>query len=164
MKKILLVIVIIFNISMVMCDSNNISQNDINEMKKIVDKVLSYEQAYDDEVKEYIDKDTFNTCNYVVFYSYYIGDVILTKYESEVKGVSREDEKYNLCIIINMQAQATTLESDGIEEGYDTAEGNNVPVEVTLLKKKGKFYIESVKEYDSLEIAQNENKNFIKND
>lgn len=164
MKKILLVIVIIFNISMVMCDSNNISQNDINEMKKIVDKVLSYEQAYDDEVKEYIDKDTFNTCNYVVFYSYYIGDVILTKYESKVKGVSREDEKYNLCIIINMQAQATTLESDGIEEGYDTAEGNNVPVEVTLLKKKGKFYIESVKEYDSLEIAQNENKNFIKND
>ena len=148
---------------MVMCDSNNISQNDINEMKEIVDKVLSYDKDYDDEVKGYIDQYTFNTCNYVVFYSYYIGDVILTKYESEIKGLSKEDGKYNLCMVINMEAQATTLESDGEEEGYDTAEGNDVPVEVTLVKKKGNFYIESVKEYDSLEIAQNENKNFIKN-
>ena len=32
-----------------------------------------------------------------------------------------------------------------------------------LTQKEGKFHIESVKEYDSLEIAQNENKNFIKN-
>lgn len=163
MKKVLLFIVIIFNISMVMCDSNNISQNDINEMKEIVDKVLSYDKDYDHEVKEYVDEYTFNTCNYVVFYSYYIGDVILTKYESEIKGLSKEDDKYNLCMVINMEAQATTLESDGEEEGYDTAEGNDVPVEVTLVKKKGNFYIESVKEYDSLEIAQNENKNFIKN-
>ena len=68
------------------------------------------------------------------------------------------------CLLINMEAQATTLQSDGVEEGYDTAEGNDVPVEVVLTKKEGEFYIESVKEYDSLEIAQNENKNFIKND
>ena len=63
-----------------------------------------------------------------------------------------------------MKAQATTLESDGVEEGYDTAEGIDVPVEVILIKKKGKFYIESIKEYNSLKIAQNENENFIKND
>lgn len=163
MKKILAFLLIIVNIGMVMCSSNNISSNDINEMKDIADKVLSYDNSYDDEIKDYIEEDTFELCNYKIFYSYYIGDVNLTKYESELMGVSKQDGKYNLCMVINMEAQATTLESDGEEEGYDTAEGNDVPVEVVLTKKRGKFFIESVKEYDSLEIAQNENKNFVKN-
>ena len=91
-------------------------------------------------------------------------NIVLNKYESELMGVTKEDGKYNLCLLINMKAQATTLESDGVEEGYDTAEGIDVPVEVILIKKKGKFYIESIKEYNSLKIAQNENENFIKND
>lgn len=162
MKKILLLILLIFNMSMVMCNSNNISENDINEMKEVVDKVLSYDKAYNDEINDYIDKETFNNSNYVIFYSYYIGDVVLNKYESEVRGVSKEDDQYNLCMIINMEAKATTIETDGEEQGYDTAEGNDVPIEVILVKKKGSFYIKSVKEYDSLDIAQNENKNFIK--
>lgn len=163
-SNIMLIVIVMFNLTMVMCSSNNISENDINEMKDIVDKVLSYDGDYDDNVSEYIDSQTFNESNYVVFYSYYIGPVVLNKYESEVIGSTKEDGKYNLCLLIDMEAQATTLESDGLEQGYDTAEGNDVPVEVVLTKKKGKFYIESVKEYDSLKIAQNENKNFIKND
>lgn len=164
MKKILAFLLILLNIGMVMCSSNNTSQKDIDEMKAIVDKVLSYDSDYDDEVGEYIDSTTFNESNYVIFYSYYIGPIVLNKYESEVLGVSKEGDKYNLCLLINMEAQATTLESDGMEEGYDTAEGINVPVEVTLIKNKGKFFIERVKEYDSLEIAKDENKSFIKND
>ena len=160
---IMVIVMVMFNLTMVMC-SSSISQKDIEEMKEIVDKVLSYDGDYDDEVSEYIDSQTFNESNYVVFYSYYIGDIVLNKYESEVIGVTKEDGKYNLCLLIDMEAQATTLESDGVEQGYDTAEGNDVPVEVVLTKKEGKFYIESVKEYDSLKIAQNENKNFIKND
>lgn len=163
MKKILAFLLVLLNIGMVMCSGNNISQKDIEEMKDVVDKVLSYDGGYDNQVSEYIDSNTFNESNYVIFYSYYIGSVVLNKYESEVIGASKDDCKYNLCLLINMEAQATTLESDGVEEGYDTAEGNDVPVEVVLKKSKGKFYIESVKEYDSLEIAQNENKNFIKN-
>ncbi|WP_195988612.1 hypothetical protein [Clostridium sp. D53t1_180928_C8] len=163
MKKILAFLLVLLNIYMVMCSGSNISQKDIEEMKEVVDKVLSYNGDYDDEVSEYIDNTTFNESNYVIFYSYYIGNVVLNKYESEVIGISRDDGKYNLCLLIDMEAQATTLESDGVEEGYDTAEGNDVPVEVVLKKSKSKFYIESVKEYDSLEIAQNENKNFIKN-
>lgn len=162
-SNIMVIVMVMFNLTMVMCSSNNISENDINEMKDIVDKVLSYDGDYDDDVSEYIDSQTFNESNYVVFYSYYIGPVVLNKYESEVMGITKEDGKYNLCLLIDMEAQATTLESDGLEQGYDTAEGNDVPVEVVLTKKKGKFYIESVKEYDSLKIAQNENKNFIKN-
>ena len=163
MKKILAFLLVLLNIGMVMCSGNNISQKDIEEMKDVVDKVLSYDGGYDNQVSEYIDSNTFNESNYVIFYSYYIGSVVLNKYESEVIGASKDDGKYNLCLLINMEAQATTLERDGVEEGYDTAEGNDVPVEVVLKKSKGKFYIESVKEYDSLEIAQNENKNFIKN-
>ena len=162
-SNIMVIVMVMFNLIMVMCSSNNISENDISEMKDIVDKVLSYDGDYDDEVSKYIDSQTFNESNYVVFYSYYIGSVVLNKYESEVMGVTKENGKYNLCLLIDMEAQATTLESDGVEEGYDTAEGNDVPVEVVLTKNEGKFYIESVKEYDSLKIAQNENKNFIKN-
>jgi len=161
--NIMVIVIVMSNLTMVMC-SSSISQKDIEEMKEIVDKVLSYDGDYDDEVSEYIDSQTFNESNYVVFYSYYIGDIVLNKYESEVIGVTKEDGKYNLCLLIDMEAQATTLETDGVEQGYDTAEGNDVPVEVVLTKKEGKFYIESVKEYDSLKIAQNENKNFIKND
>ena len=162
-SNIMVIVMVMFNLTMVMC-SSNISQKDIEEMKEIVDKVLSYDGDYDDKVSEYIDSQTFNESNYVIFYSYYIGNVVLNKYESEVIGFTKEDGKYNLCLLIDMEAQAITLESDGLEEGYDTAEGNDVPVEVMLTKKEGKFYIESVKEYDSLKIAQNENKNFIKND
>lgn len=158
----MVIVMITFNLTMVMC-SSNISQKDIDDMKDIVDKVLSYDGDYDDKVSEYIDSQTFNESNYVIFYSYYIGSVELNKYESEVMGVTKENGKYNLCLLIDMEAQATTLESDGVEEGYDTAEGDDVPVEVVLTKKNGEFYIESVKEYDSLKIAQNENKNFIKN-
>ena len=162
-SNIMVIVMVMFNLTMIMCSSSNISQNDIDEMKEVVDKVLSYDGDYDEEVSDYIDSQTFNESNYVVFYSYYIGSVVLNKYESEVMGVTKENGKYNLCLLIDMEAQATTLESDGVEEGYDTAEGNDVPVEVVLTKNEGKFYIESVKEYDSLKIAQNENKNFIKN-
>ena len=71
MKKIVVFILMLFSISVVGC-SSNISSKDINEMKEIVDKVLSYENSYDE--------DTFNECNYEVFYSYLIGKVEFTKY------------------------------------------------------------------------------------
>lgn len=146
-----------------MCSSNDISNSDIKEMKEVIDKVLSYDMGYDEEVSDYIKEEVFNKSNYVIFYNYYIEDVILNKYESEVLGASKDDGKYNVCLVINMEAQSTVLETDGLEQGYDTAEGINVPVEVVLRKNNREFYIESIKEYDSLEIAKKENKNFLKN-
>lgn len=163
MKKIMVFLLMLLSISVVGCSSSNISSNDINEMKEIVDKVLSYEKSYDDEVSDYIDEDIFNECNYEVFYNYLIGEVKFTKYESEVKSVTKEADEYNLCMVLNMEAQGTTLESDGVEEGYDSVEGNNVPIEVVLKKEKGNYVIKSVKEYESLEKAENENENFRKN-
>lgn len=146
-----------------MCSSNDISKSDIKKIKEIVDKVLSYDRGYDEEVSDYIKEEVFNKSNYVIFYNYYIEDAILNKYESEVLGASKDDGKYNVCLVINMEAQSTVLETDGLEQGYDTAEGINVPVEVVLRKNNREFYIESIKEYDSLEIAKKENKNFLKN-
>lgn len=96
MKKILAFLLVLLNIGMVMCSGNNISQKDIEEMKDVVDKVLSYDGGYDNQVSEYIDSNTFNESNYVIFYSYYIGSVVLNKYESEVIGASKDDGKYNL--------------------------------------------------------------------
>ena len=146
-----------------MCSSNDISKSDIKKIKEIVDKVLSYDMGYDEEVSDYIKEEVFNKSKYVIYYNYYIEDVILNKYESEVLGASKDDGKYNVCLVINMEAQSTVLETDGLEQGYDTAEGVNVPVEVVLRKNNREFYIESIKEYDSLEIAKKENKNFLKN-
>ena len=143
-----------------MCSSNDISNSDIKEMKEIVDKVLSYDRGYDEEVSDYIKEEVFNKSNYVISYNYYIEDVILNKYESEVLGASKDDGKYNVCLVINMEAQSTVLETDGLEQGYDTAEGINVPVEVVLRKNNREFYIESIKEYDSLEIAKKKIKIF----
>ncbi|WP_195466999.1 hypothetical protein [Clostridium sp. D43t1_170807_H7] len=163
MKKIIAFILILLNIGMVMCSSNDISKSDIKKIKEIVDKVLSYDRGYDEEVSDYIKEEVFNKSKYVIFYNYYIEDVILNKYESEVLGASKDDGKYNVCLVINMEAQSTVLETDGLEQGYDTAEGINVPVEVVLRKNNREFYIESIKEYDSLEIAKKENKNFLKN-
>ena len=41
-SNIMVIVMIMFNLTMVMC-SKNISQKDINEMKEVVDKVLSYD-------------------------------------------------------------------------------------------------------------------------
>ena len=66
-------------------------------------------------------------------------------------------------MVLNMEAKGTELQSDGIDEGYDCVEGNYVPIEV-ILKKEGKNYVvKEVKEYTSLEEAQNENEGFKKN-
>ena len=59
----ILVVMIMFNLTMVMCTRDNISQKDINEMKDIVDKVLSYDGDYNDEVSDYIENQTFNESN-----------------------------------------------------------------------------------------------------
>ncbi len=58
-SNIMVIVMITLNLTMVMC-SSSISQNDIDDMKDIVDKVLSYDGDYDDKVSKYIDSQTFN--------------------------------------------------------------------------------------------------------
>lgn len=136
------------------CDStvNNINTK---EIKKVVDTVLSYEGGYDDVVNKYISEETFYDGNYVIFYSYFLGNTHLTKYESEVKSIVKSGKKYTAFMVINMKAIGDLVEEGNhVEEVQEPeAEGKNVPVEVLLTKKDGNFYIEKIKEYDSLEEA-----------
>ena len=147
MKKIISIILIIISINSVGCSSKNISNNEINKMKETIEKVLFYEKSY----------------NYEVFYSYFIGKVKFTKYESEVKSILRAGNNYTICMVLNMEAKGTELQSDGIDEGYDCVEGKDVPIEVILKKEGENYVIKEVKEYTSLEEAQNENEGFKKN-
>ena len=77
-SSIMVMFMIMFNLTLVMCSNkDDISKKDIKEMKEVVDKVLSYNGDYDEEVSDYIDSKTFNESNYIIFYSYYIGNVVL---------------------------------------------------------------------------------------
>ena len=102
MKKIISIILIIISINSVGCSSKNISNNEINKMKETIEKVLFYEKSYDDEVSDYIDEKTFNECNYEVFYSYFIGKVKFTKYESEVKSILRAGNNHEKEYIVTV--------------------------------------------------------------
>lgn len=163
MKKIILIILCIISINIIGCSNKNISNSDINKMKKVIEKVLFYEKSYDSEIGKYIDEETFNECNYEILYSYLIGKVKFVKYESKVKSVLKKKDKYIICMILNMEARANELQSDGTDEGYDYIEGKDVPLQIVLEKQGKSYVIKDVKEYTSLEEAENQNKEFKKN-
>lgn len=159
--KVYLATVVVFFLLLTGC-TNILTDNDSEEIKKTIDTVLSYEANYDDNINKYVSQETFYDSNYVVFYSYFLGNTHLTKYESEIKSIVKAGDKYTAFIVINMEAVGEYIdeESDGEDIHEAGAEGNNVPVEVILSKKDGHFYIENVKEYDSLEEAIKEKEEF----
>ncbi len=163
MRKWLFCITNIFVSILLLIGCNNIvKENDEEEIKKVIDTVLSYEGEYDANVNKYVSEDTFYDSNYVVFYSYFLGNTDLTKYESEIKSIEKEGDQYIVYMVINMEAVGELSSEEDDEEEVDNpeAEGNNVPVEVVISKKNGQFYIEKVKEYDSLEEAKKEHEEF----
>ncbi|AYE33168.1 hypothetical protein [Clostridium septicum] len=135
-----------------------VSNSENKKIKETIDLVLSYDKGYDDTVSKYISKVNFNIVNYVSFYSTYLGDASLEKYESTIRSIKKENEKYRVCMVLNMVAKAK--EVHGHEEERDEAEGENVPVEIVLTKNSNKYYIESFKEYESLDKAIENNKDF----
>jgi hypothetical protein len=72
MRKWLFCITNIFVSILLLIGCNNIvKENDEEEIKKVIDTVLSYEGEYDANVNKYVSEDTFYDSNYVVFYSYF---------------------------------------------------------------------------------------------
>lgn len=137
--------------------NENISNELEKEIKDDIDLVLSYSNGYDDTMKKHISEDNFYVCNYVEFYSLYIGELTLNKYESEIVSIKKENEKYTLCMLLNMQA--VSLENhEG--HGSDEAVGENVPIEVIVKEKDNEFYIVSFTEYEDLEKAKGLNDGF----
>ena len=163
MKKSILTITLIIILQIFMVGCSNSSNEDITgseeaKVKETIDLVLSYENGYDDTMKKHISEKNFYVCNYVEFYSLYIGELDLKKYESEIVSFKKNQERYIVCMLLNIEAKS--LETHGDEEEGDEAIGENVPIEVILKERSGELYIESFKEYEDLEKAKELNDGF----
>lgn len=156
-KKILVMALLLVQILMFGC-SRDVSRQDEKKIKETLDLVLSYENGYDDTMKKHISEDNFYICNYVEFYSLYIGELNLEKYESKIISIKNESEKYKVCMTLDMLAKAVEIHGD--EEASDEAEGEDVPIEVVVKEKDGEFYIEGFTEYENLEAAKELNDGF----
>lgn len=162
MKKVLLNIFIVLTILLVGCFSS-VTNKEKNAIKEVVDKVLSYDPSYDDGISDFVDEEDFYISNYQVFYSFFLGDLSSFNYSSEVKSIKKNGEKYTLCMILNMKAEGELVFDETVEddEGHrGEAEGENIPVQVTVEKEDDSYKVKSVKEYDSLDDAIEENSDF----
>lgn len=162
MKKSIITIIMILALSIfvVGCSNNSddLSNSEKTKIKDTIDLVLSYKNGYDDTMKKHINEKNFYVCNYEEFYSIYIGDVELEEYESKIISMKKEQERYIVCMTIDMKAKA--LETHGDEEGSDEAIGEDVPVEVILKERSGELYIEGFTEYENIEKAKELNEGF----
>lgn len=162
MKKsiVTVIVILILNIFMIGCSSatGDLTKSEKTKVKDTVDLVLSYKNGYDDIMKKHISEKNFYVCNYVEFYSIYIGDLDLKKYESNIISTRNDDGRYIVCMSINMEAKA--LETHGEEKLSDEVVGEDVPVEVILKERNGDLYIEGFTEYESLDKAKELNEGF----
>ncbi|MBD7916312.1 hypothetical protein H9660_14285 [Clostridium sp. Sa3CUN1] len=162
MKKVVLIFIFIisFQFLIVGCSSNSNEKNmsEEDKIKETIDLVLSYENGYDEVMKKHISEKNFYVCNYIEFYSLYIGELKLEKYESNIISIRNNDDRYIVCMSINMEGKA--IETHGDEEESDEVIGEDVPVEVILNKRNGELYIEKFTEYENLEKAKELNEGF----
>lgn len=148
-KKILIITLLLFAQILMFGCSKGVSRQDEKKIKETIDLVLSYKDGYDDTMKKHISEENFYICNYVEFYSLYIGELNLEKYESNIVSIREENGKYKVYMTLDMVAKA--LEKHGDEQASDEAVGEDVPVEVVVKEKDGEFYIEGFTEYEDLE-------------
>ncbi|MCR1951437.1 hypothetical protein NSA50_10300 [Clostridium sp. DSM 100503] len=157
-KKILIISLLLFaQIFMFGC-TKDVSRQDEKRIKETIDLVLSYKDGYDDTMKKHISEDNFYVCNYVEFYSLYIGELNLEKYESKIVSIKNENGKYKVYMTLDMVAKA--LETHGDEHASDEAIGEDVPIEVIVKEKDGEIFIEGFTEYEDIEKAKELNEGF----
>ncbi|MDV4152343.1 hypothetical protein R0131_16070 [Clostridium sp. AL.422] len=165
-NRITSILILILNIFMIGCtsDSSALSNSEKNQIKNTIDLVLSYKNGYDDTMKKHISEKNFYVCNYIEFYSAYIGEVDLKEYESNLVSIREEQDRYIVCMTLDMNAVSseTHTHDDGSlhEEGSDEAVGEDVPIEVILKQRSGELYIEGFTEYENLEKAKELNEGF----
>lgn len=156
-KSILKLLMIIFTMILFISCSNSkseISKAEKDKIKETIDLVLSYDHGYDEKIRKHISEKNFYVCNYVEFYSLYIGELKLKEYKSEMIKVTKDkDGLYKAALILNMRAEALEVH-EGEEEGSDEAIGEDVPVEVILSLENGNYYVKSFTEYENLEKAR----------
>lgn len=168
MKKGVLIFVLIFSFQVLLvgCSKKSlgISSSEESKVKEVIDLVLSYNNGYDDTMKKHISEKNFYLCNYVEFYSLYIGELNLEKYESKIISIRNEEGRFVVCMSIDMEGKALETHYDEGDEGHeghsDEVIGEDVPVEVILNNRNGELYIEGFTEYESLEKAKELNDGF----
>lgn len=168
MKKSILIFLFIisFQFLVVGCSNNSNVKNNSEEekVKETIDLVLSYENGYDEVMEKHISEKNFYICNYVEFYSLYVGELKLEKYESNIISIKNNDNRYIVCMSINMEGKALETHYDEGDEDHeehsDEVIGEDVPVEVILKERNGELYIEKFTEYENLEKAKELNEGF----
>ncbi|MBX7408991.1 hypothetical protein [Clostridium chauvoei] len=157
-KKITFVLSYMLVIIILLGCTTTVSNREEKKIKETIDYVLSYDKGYYENINKKISEVNFYVCNYVTFYSLYLGDSVLEKYESTIKHITKDDGKYTVYMTLDMVAKAK--EVHGEEEKKDEAEGKDVPVQIVLSKNSDGYHIDSFKEYESLEKAIESNANF----
>lgn len=169
MKKSIIILIAILSIFIVGCSdsSDNFSVNAKTEIKETIDLVLTYESGYDEIIKKHVSEKNFYICNYVEFYSNYIGEVTIRDYQSEIISIEEDQGRYVVCMILNIKATSidehTHDDGSAHEGGSDEVIGEEIPVEVILKERNGELYIEGFTEYENLEKAKELNEGFNKN-
>lgn len=156
-KRIFIILSLCVLIFLVGCNSKVAKEEEL-KIKEVIDLVLSYPPNYDENVSKYITEKNFDVCNYSKFYSLYIGDNKIEEYESVVRNIEVDNEKYIVSMVLNMKAKALEVHGEGNDS--EEAIGEEVPVDIVLKKKDDSYYIESFTEYESLEKASEYNKSF----
>ena len=164
MKKISVIFMFIFLIFLSGC-SGYASNSDKKDIKETVDKVLSYDITYDDSLSNYINEKNFYISNYRFFYTLFLGDLSAFEYNSQVQSIKKNGKEYIACFLLNLKAEGQLIyegeEDEENDEGHRaSAEGIDVPIKVVLKKTDNGFYIKSVTEYDTLDIAKEKNDGF----
>lgn len=170
-KSIIIILTLLTLISCSKTNTNNgLSNTEIKEIKEIIDLVLSYENGYDDEIKKYITEDNFYIVNYVEFYSLYLGELTMEKYNSEIINIEKNDENNLIKVYMTLDMVAASKEAHHHEEGEDNhdhdeelrdeAIGEKVPVEVIVKLENGVYVIKGFTEYENLEKAKELNEGF----
>lgn len=164
MKKIVIVLILILSIFTVSCTSVSDNFNgDKDEIKDTIDLVLSYKNGYDDVMKKHIEENNFIGLNFTEFYKLYIGEVDLKDYKSKIKHIKQEGDKYIAAVIVDIRALSVgshTHDDGTVHEGGHEVNGEDIPMQITLVEKDGSLFIEEAVGYENLQKAKEINEDF----
>ncbi len=165
MKKSIVILMLIISIFAVSCSSkeSDFSKSNKTKIKDTIDLVLSYEKGYDDTIKKHISEDNFYGSNFYEFYTMYVGKVEIKNYKSKIININEDAGKYLATILIDIKALADgahTHDDGTVHQSAHEINGEDIPVEFTLVEKEGEFFIEGFTAYENLEKAKELNEGF----
>ena len=114
-------------------DNGDISIDLEKQIKEDIDLVLSYTNGYDDTMKKHISEDNFYVCNYVEFYSLYIGELNL---EIDDKKLKIEDINNKINLLEEDKKYQTESEIEATENTISSSQTSIVSLENQIIKNE----------------------------